>query len=57
MFLCLSLRFHCAQIGPLQSDIRVQLPEDSKRFDGIDGLWKEMMKEAIYESGKATVVL
>ena len=30
--------------------IRVQLPEDSKRFDGIDGLWKEMMKEAIYET-------
>ena len=28
------------------ADIRVQLPEDSKRFDGIDGTWKEMMKEA-----------
>jgi dynein heavy chain len=29
------------------ADIRVQLPEDSKRFDGIDGTWKEMMKEAV----------
>ena len=28
------------------ADIRVQLPEDSKRFDGIDGNWKELMKEA-----------
>ena len=29
------------------ADIRVQLPEDSKRFDGIDGAWKELMKEAM----------
>ena len=28
------------------ADIRVQLPEDSKRFDGTDGTWKELMKEA-----------
>ena len=28
------------------ADIRVQLPEDSKRFDGTDGSWKELMKEA-----------
>ena len=38
--------------GNLQSifigsaDIRVQLPEDSKRFDGIDAQWKDLMKEA-----------
>eukprot|EP01043_Picozoa_sp_COSAG02_P081122 COSAG02_NODE_19641_length_871_cov_17.389691_1_plen_286_part_01 len=29
------------------ADIRVQLPEDSKRFDGIDSTWKELMKEAV----------
>mmetsp|Transcript_13737 Transcript_13737/g.31794 ORF Transcript_13737/g.31794 Transcript_13737/m.31794 type:complete len:4493 (-) Transcript_13737:49-13527(-) len=28
------------------ADIRVQLPEDSKRFDGVDAEWKELMKEA-----------
>ena len=28
------------------ADIRVQLPEDSKRFDAIDSSWKELMKEA-----------
>ena len=42
--------------GNLQSifigsaDIRVQLPEDSKRFDGIDAQWKDLMKEAINET-------
>ncbi len=41
--------------GNLQSifigsaDIRVQLPEDSKRFDGIDAQWKDLMKEAVNE--------
>eukprot|EP01046_Picozoa_sp_COSAG06_P029046 COSAG06_NODE_2665_length_6474_cov_19.662745_2_plen_1866_part_01 len=30
------------------ADIREQLPEDSKRlFDGVDGDWKELMKEAV----------
>jgi len=29
------------------ADIRIQLPEDSKRFDGIDATWKELMKEAL----------
>ena len=29
------------------ADIRVQLPEDSKRFDGVDAEWKELMKEAV----------
>ena len=29
------------------ADIRVQLPEDSKRFDGINAGWVEMMKEAV----------
>jgi dynein heavy chain len=42
--------------GNLQSifigsaDIRVQLPEDSKRFDGIDAQWKDLMKEAVNET-------
>jgi dynein heavy chain len=42
--------------GNLQSifigsaDIRVQLPEDSKRFDGIDAQWKDLMKEAANET-------
>jgi hypothetical protein len=29
-------------------DIRVQLPEESKRFDSVDFDWKEMMKDAPY---------
>eukprot|EP01048_Picozoa_sp_COSAG05_P013037 COSAG05_NODE_1351_length_5113_cov_3.061827_1_plen_1457_part_00 len=29
------------------ADIRVQLPEDSKRFDGTDASWKELMKDAV----------
>ena len=32
------------------ADIRVQLPEDSKRFDGVDAEWKELMKEAVNET-------
>jgi dynein heavy chain len=28
------------------ADIRVQLPEESKRFDAVDTEWKEMMKNA-----------
>jgi dynein heavy chain len=39
------------------ADIRVQLPQDSKRFDGIDGTWKEMMKEAEYEFNPITAAL
>ena len=31
------------------ADIRVQLPEDSKRFDGVDAEWKDLMKEAVNE--------
>ena len=29
------------------ADIRVQLPEDSKRFDGIDAEFKELQREAM----------
>ena len=36
------------------ADIRVQLPEDSKRLDGIDGVWKEMVKDAVYETKPMT---
>ena len=32
------------------ADIRVQLPDDSKRFDGVDTEWKELMKEAVNET-------
>ena len=32
------------------ADIRVQLPEDSKRFDGVDAEWKDLMKEAVNET-------
>ena len=28
------------------ADIRAQLPDDTKRFEGIDNEFKEMMKEA-----------
>jgi dynein heavy chain len=30
------------------ADIRIQLPEDSKRFDGVDVDWRDLMKEAIF---------
>ena len=36
------------------ADIRVQLPEDSKRFDGVDAEWKELMKEAVNETNAVT---
>ena len=31
------------------ADIRSQLPEDTKRFEGIDSQFKELMKEAVLE--------
>ena len=30
------------------ADIRIQLPEDSKRFDAVDVDWKDLMKEATF---------
>lgn len=38
---------HLENIFMGSEDIRAQLPEDSKRFDGIDAHYKELMKEAI----------
>ena len=32
------------------ADIRTQLPEDTKRFEGIDSDFKELMKDAILET-------
>ena len=32
------------------ADIRSQLPEDTKRFEGIDSQFKELMKEAVLEA-------
>ena len=32
------------------ADIRPQLPEDTKRFEGIDSEFKELMKEVVTES-------
>ena len=32
------------------ADIRSQLPEDTKRFEGIDSEFKELMKEAVLEA-------
>ncbi|KAJ3090810.1 hypothetical protein HK102_002597 [Quaeritorhiza haematococci] len=37
---------HLENIFMDSEDIRAQLPEDSKRFDGIDANYKELMKEA-----------
>jgi dynein heavy chain len=37
---------HLENIFMGSEDIRAQLPEDSKRFDGIDSDYKELMKEA-----------
>ncbi|KAJ3312837.1 hypothetical protein HDV04_002647 [Boothiomyces sp. JEL0838] len=37
---------HLENIFIGSEDIRVQLPEDSKRFDGIDAAYKVLMKEA-----------
>ena len=37
----------------LSDDIRSQLPEDSKRFEQVDGKWKELMLDA---SGYTLVV-
>eukprot|EP01051_Picozoa_sp_SAG22_P006681 SAG22_NODE_444_length_10453_cov_8.586343_12_plen_165_part_00 len=37
MFLCLSLRFHCAHIGPLQSDHRIPL---ASLYDGHTDAFK-----------------
>ena len=35
-------------IRPLASaDIRAQLPDDTKRFEGIDSEFKDLMKEAV----------
>jgi dynein heavy chain len=31
------------------ADIRSQLPDDTKRFEGLDGEFKELMKEAVNE--------
>ena len=32
------------------ADIRAQLPDDTKRFEGIDSEFKELMKESIIET-------
>ncbi|KAJ3292200.1 hypothetical protein HDU79_001606 [Rhizoclosmatium sp. JEL0117] len=37
---------HLENIFMGSEDIRAQLPEDSKRFDGIDSKYKELMQEA-----------
>ncbi|KAJ3220317.1 hypothetical protein HK099_004389 [Clydaea vesicula] len=37
---------HLENIFMGSEDIRAQLPEDSKRFDGIDANYKELMREA-----------
>ncbi|RKO98183.1 hypothetical protein CXG81DRAFT_17063 [Caulochytrium protostelioides] len=37
---------HLENIFMGSEDIRAQLPEDSKRFDSIDGAYKQLMKEA-----------
>ena len=37
------------------ADIRAQLPDDTKRFEGIDSDFKEVMKEAILETHCLTV--
>lgn len=37
---------HLENIFIGSEDIRVQLPEDSKRFDGIDAAYKKLMKDA-----------
>jgi dynein heavy chain len=51
----------CKQWAALESiflasaDIRAQLPEDTKRFEGIDEEFKELMKDA-YGDGSGTLV-
>lgn len=37
------------------ADIRAQLPDDTKRFEGIDSEFKELMKEAIVETNCVNV--
>lgn len=37
------------------ADIRSQLPEDTKRFEGIDSDFKELMKDAVNESNVVNV--
>ena len=37
------------------ADIRSQLPEDTKRFEGLDSEFKELMKEAVVEPNCLTV--
>jgi dynein heavy chain len=37
------------------ADIRTQLPEDTKRFEGIDSDFKELMKEAVLETNCVNV--
>ena len=37
------------------ADIRSQLPDDTKRFEGLDGEFKELMKDAVTEPNVLTV--
>ncbi|GIQ80006.1 dynein heavy chain [Kipferlia bialata] len=50
MSVWLSVQMTWGHLEPIfigSADIRMQLPEDSERFDQIDSLWKELMQESV----------